>query len=71
MEQEEAGEAQLSHAAVLKDPTFLAKQRREKDEEAKRVTNREERRTREREERSAREEQERPRETSPSSRLDP
>ena len=71
VEQEEAGEAQLSHAAVLKDPTFLAKQRREKDEEARRVTKSEERRTREREERSAREEQERPRETSPSSRLDP
>ena len=42
-----------------RDPTFLARQRREKDEEAKRVAKREERRTREREVRSAREEQNR------------
>ena len=40
------GEAQLSHAAVLKDPTFLARQRREKEEEARRVAEREEQGTR-------------------------
>ena len=62
-EQEEAGEAQLSYAAVLKDPTFLARQRREKDEEARRVAEREEQRTREREAKSAREEQDRREET--------
>ena len=58
-EQEETGEVQLSYAAVLKDPTFLARQRREKEEEARRVVEREERMTRERERRSAREEQNR------------
>ena len=40
-EQEETGEAQLSYAAVLKDPTFLARQQRKKDEEARRVAERE------------------------------
>ena len=52
-EQEETGEPQpLSYAAVLKDPTFLARQNKEREEEKRR---REERR----EDRSAREERER------------
>ena len=58
-EQEETGEEQLSYAAVLKDPTFLVRQRRERDEEARGAAEREEQRTREREARSAREEQDR------------
>ena len=52
-EQEETGEPQpLSYAAVLKDPTYLARQNKEREEEKRR---REERR----EDRSAREERER------------
>ena len=58
-EEQETGEVQLSYAAVLKDPTFLASQKREREEEARKVVEKEERRTREREARSAREEQNR------------
>ena len=57
-EQEETGEEQLSYAAVLKDPTFLARQRGEREEEKRRVARREEQRQ-EREARSTREEQNR------------
>ena len=46
----------LSYAAVLKDPTFLAKQRREREEETQEARVREEQETQEREARSARQE---------------
>ena len=55
-EQEETGEAWPSYAAVLKDPTFLARQRREREEEVRRAAVREEQETQEREARSARQE---------------
>ena len=62
--EEETGEApqpglKLSYAAVLKDPTFLARQRREQEEEAQKVREREEQEVQEREEKSARREKER------------
>ena len=49
----------LSYAAVLKDPTFLARQRREQEGEAQEARQREEQEVKEREENSARRERER------------
>ena len=49
----------LSYAAVLKDPTFLARQRREQEEEAQEARLQEEQEVKKREEKSARREMER------------
>ena len=61
---EETGEAplpelKLSYAAVMKDPTFLARQRREKEVEAQETRKRVEQEAQEKERRSARREKER------------
>ena len=62
--EEEIGEAplpelKLSYAAVIKDPTFLARQRREKEVEAQEARRRVEQEAQEKERRSARREKER------------